>query len=454
MFDASQKQKLLEIFKDVPKRKKEMQQIVEVLEDKSTFACYYYSDQYQAFCEEYTIKLIQLYVRSEDEQQILLATYQLLDGYNDEIGVTERRKRYISRAAGNNKLIESDWATPSGSLQKIEKRVVVELVERLIAIVTDNQEEKGWLNLADTVKKELSERFPDGLPKELPLPLPSYLAPAPTSQRGRMTNLPPVEELFPTAKEIILVPGEIFQLKVAVLPKEAVDAPLSYVSLDPSTVTVSMDGMLKAEEKKQKLLHNVRSTKLFRAFWGRGEQSDEGYQTAEIVVQAESGVTAAKLIAVDYSKGNYKSPVDDINDFVPGFVVMQKIRLAGAKEWFASVDAKIGDTVEIQIQYKNIGEVLQEDVMIRDVLPPNLDYISETTKIYNAKYDGSILSDGITEQGVNLGNYTPGSNAYVRFSAKIVDVNLAPGSNTLVNWSQAGVGPVTLNDYATVVVQK
>lgn len=400
MFDANQKQKLLDIFKDVPKRRKEVQQLVEVLEDKRTFVCYHYGNQYQVFCDAYTIRLIQLYVRSEDEQQILLATYQLLDGYNDKVGVTERRERYIDRAAGHNKLIESDWATPSGSLQKIEKRIVEELVERLIEIVTDNPRKKGWLKLAGTVKQELSERFPDGRPKEFPLPPPSYLTPAPALQRAHMTNLPPVEELFPTAKEIILAPGEIFQLKVAVLPKEAVEAPLSYVSLDPSSVTVSMGGMLKAEERKQKLLHNVKSTKLFRAFGGRGEQSDEGYQTAEIVVQAESGVTAAKLVAVDYSKGNYTSPVEDINDFIPGFVVMQKIRLAGTKEWFASVDAKIGDIVDIQIQYKNICEVLQENVMIRDVLPSNLVYIPETTKIYNVTYDGSILSDGITAQAV------------------------------------------------------
>ena len=65
------------------------------------------------------------------------------------------------------------------------------------------------------------------------------------------SDLPPVEELFPTGKEIVLIPGEIFELKVAILPREAVDAPLSFVSPDPSIVTVSASGMLKAEKNRR-----------------------------------------------------------------------------------------------------------------------------------------------------------------------------------------------------------
>ena len=54
----------------------------------------------------------------------------------------------------------------------------------------------------------------------------------------------------------------------------------------------------------------------------------------------------------------------------------------------------------------------------------------------------------------NIGNYTPNSNAYVRYTAEVVDENLACGSNTLVNWVKAGVGETTLQDYAAVVVNK
>ena len=177
MYDASQKEKLLSIFKDIPKEKTNMQQLVETLEDKCAFTCYDNSSQCQVFCEAYTIKLIRKYVRREEEQQILLATYRLLKGYDDEAGVIARRERYVREASGSNKLIKK-WGNPNSSLQKIENRIVETLVGRLTEIITDNPEKKGWLNLAEVVKKELSERFPDGLPQKLPLPFPlGYKAP-------------------------------------------------------------------------------------------------------------------------------------------------------------------------------------------------------------------------------------------------------------------------------------
>lgn len=246
-------------------------------------------------------------------------------------------------------------------------------------------------------------------------------------------ELASVEEIFVTNEDITLTPNERRELAAAVLPIEATGATLSYVSLDTSVVTVNgYNGMLQAQDS-----HAV-----------------GGVQPANIIIQAENGVTTIKTVFVNFSEGGYDAPVEDIDNFVPRFFVIQKARLAGTAEWATSVNAEIGDIVEIQIKYENINEIKHDNVMIRDILPPNLEYIAGTTKLYNVQHDGSGLSDGITDQGVNIGNYTPGSDAYVRFSAKVDDVNLAPGSNTLVNWSQGGVGPVTLQDYAAVVVQK
>jgi len=184
MFKVSQKDRLHSILTDIRKRAKEMQKLAELLDDKQIFA-YYCSDkdQYQSFCTAYTIELIQRYVRDKDEQQILLASYRLLDGYTSKMGVEARRDLYARNALGNNQLIESTWKTPHESLAKIETKVINELIEVLMEIITDNPKQEGWLGLADEVVAELSERFPNGLPKKLPLPVPDYL-PQQLHQRG------------------------------------------------------------------------------------------------------------------------------------------------------------------------------------------------------------------------------------------------------------------------------
>lgn len=144
--------------------------------------------------------------------------------------------------------------------------------------------------------------------------------------------------------------------------------------------------------------------------------------------------------------------------FDTDYTVEVKTRLAGTTgpgTWDTQVDANIGDEIEIQIQYRNISEETQENVMIKDILPSNLEYVAGSTLLYNSKYDGaSVDQDSIVTTGINIGNYAPGANAYIRFTAKVVDVNLSDGSNTLVNWAQCGVGQTTLQDYAAVVVKK
>ena len=140
------------------------------------------------------------------------------------------------------------------------------------------------------------------------------------------------------------------------------------------------------------------------------------------------------------------------------YTVEAKTRLAGAtgpSPWSTQVEANIGDEVEIQIQYRNTSEETQENVMIKNILPSNLEYVAGSTLIYNVKYDGaSIDQDSIVTTGINIGNYAAGANAYIRFTAKIVDTDLVNGSNTLVNWTQCGIGQITLQDYAAVVVNK
>lgn len=137
-------------------------------------------------------------------------------------------------------------------------------------------------------------------------------------------------------------------------------------------------------------------------------------------------------------------------------LVEKKVRLAGTTEWSNEIDAKIGDEVEFQIQYKNLTNGDQMNVMMKDILPKNMEYVPNSTILFNAdhKKGFKMSDDGITSTGVNIGNYGPNSNAYVRFTAKVVDNTLQCGGNILGNWAQVGVGKKTIQDYALVNVAK
>lgn len=132
------------------------------------------------------------------------------------------------------------------------------------------------------------------------------------------------------------------------------------------------------------------------------------------------------------------------------------VRLKGETEWKEAVEAKIGDEVEYKIVYKNLLANTVENVMIRDVLPTNVEYVPGTTYLYNYYYqNGTLLdSDNLTTTGINIGSYQPKGNAEVWFTGKVVDKTLACGSNQLVNWASSTVNSVVTKDDASVMVTK
>ena len=203
-----------------------------------------------------------------------------------------------------------------------------------------------------------------------------------------------------------------------------------------------------------------------------------GVQTADITIKGENGATVAKTVSVDFDLPNNNSTHDtpdnsgpghnifpdsnsgpghsiQLDDFVPEFTVSQKIRITGDTEWHNYVDAKVGDELEIQFEYRNTSENEHVNVAVRDILPTNLEYIPGSTTIYTTQAPAGLKKeDGIAGNGIYIGTYGSNSNAWVRFRVRVVDVNLADGVTGLVNWSQAGVNDVTLQDYATVRVTK
>lgn len=129
-------------------------------------------------------------------------------------------------------------------------------------------------------------------------------------------------------------------------------------------------------------------------------------------------------------------------------------RLKGEKKWTDVVQASVGDEIEFQIEYRNLQKDTVDNVMIRDVLPTNIQYIEGTTYLFNSNYEDGILleDDMVATSGINIGSYDAQANAYVRFSGKVVDVNLAAGDNQLVNWANVTVTDTVYKDDVSVMV--
>lgn len=139
------------------------------------------------------------------------------------------------------------------------------------------------------------------------------------------------------------------------------------------------------------------------------------------------------------------------------FTINTQVRLAGEKEWQDTIEAEVGDMVEFQIEYKNTSDERQTNVVLRDLLPPNLRYVPSSTKLKNSNYpNGTTVNEDILidDNGFNVGNYAAGANVFVMFTTEVIDDSLALGKNNLINKGQAYVNSRLLEDRAVVVTNK
>lgn len=118
------------------------------------------------------------------------------------------------------------------------------------------------------------------------------------------------------------------------------------------------------------------------------------------------------------------------------FEVTKQVRKPTDTTYKESVDVKPGDTVNYRIQVKNTGTSTLKNVNLKDQLPSGISLIPGTVSFINGSHlDGAKLQDGdnIVKNGVNVGNYNPGSNVFVAFQAKVTDKLAACGKNIMVN---------------------
>ena len=141
----------------------------------------------------------------------------------------------------------------------------------------------------------------------------------------------------------------------------------------------------------------------------------------------------------------------------PNFTVEKSVRKSGEGSYVDKVQAAAGATVDFRIEYKNTGTTPQA-VTIRDQLPAGLEYVAGSTYFANSNTGGQWKAaehDTVTKQGLGIGSYTSGANAYVKFTAKVPAADkLACGVNKFVNTAAADTENGSKSDTATVEVTK
>ncbi len=140
------------------------------------------------------------------------------------------------------------------------------------------------------------------------------------------------------------------------------------------------------------------------------------------------------------------------------FEVTKKVRVAGTTEWKDSVKARVGDKLEYRVGYDNVGQTVQNNVILRDTPPRGIVYTNGSSTLKNATNPNgngkAIGNDGlVASTGVNIGNYTPKSNAFVYYSATVTKEDLKCGTNRLINTASASTDNGRKNDTAEVVVE-
>lgn len=126
--------------------------------------------------------------------------------------------------------------------------------------------------------------------------------------------------------------------------------------------------------------------------------------------------------------------------------------------WSKNITAKAGDKIDYMIEYKNTGQTQQNNVVVKDSLPTNVNYVTGSSDLTNAVTpNGAKISDNVvTPSGVNIGSYSATANAFVYFESTIgAEKELAQcGNNVLRNTATVTTEYGSKQDTADVTVNK
>lgn len=121
----------------------------------------------------------------------------------------------------------------------------------------------------------------------------------------------------------------------------------------------------------------------------------------------------------------------------PVLSITKQVKIEGTSEWRTNIEARPGDTLAYLITIKNEGNVTLHNLTVRDSLPPKLVYLPGSARLINGNHpNGIVASDNLVNGGTIIGNYAPGTVAYVRFNARVPQTM---DRNTCYNFNNVGV---------------
>lgn len=141
----------------------------------------------------------------------------------------------------------------------------------------------------------------------------------------------------------------------------------------------------------------------------------------------------------------------------PNFTITKLVSKHGANQWASNYSAQPGETVDYAIEYKNTGNIVQNNVVLKDTLPAGETYVAGSSILGNSNTpSGQKIGDGITGGGVNIGAYAPGANGWIIFSAQVAPNDQLPtcGPNDLHNIATAETDNGSKQGSADVSVTK
>jgi uncharacterized repeat protein (TIGR01451 family) len=190
--------------------------------------------------------------------------------------------------------------------------------------------------------------------------------------------------------------------------------------------------------------------------WKHADQQTGKVVTKELKSAGDAIVGANGLVLENEKPCQAGSVTIRARVMIPGVEIVKQSKVKGGTDkWSNKNTARPGDTLSYLISYKNTGNTVQHDVIIRDSLPPHMTLVPGTTKLANATYPQgkAVASNDVVNGGIIIGNYGAGANAFVTFDVKIDDASkLSCGENEFGNVGVAH--PKELNEYYNTAFTK
>ncbi len=161
------------------------------------------------------------------------------------------------------------------------------------------------------------------------------------------------------------------------------------------TVYFYLEAYVPANNTKETLV--CEDTKLTNVVYGSHKNSDTELSTDETVI----------IIADDCDEEKH-----------PDYKIEKFVQLEGGKVFSTRVEAKAGDKVRYQLKFKNTGDTTLKKFVLVDKLNENLDYVEGSTSILR-NGEETKKGDGITKEGIEIGDYEPNEEAIIYFYATV-----------------------------------